>query len=110
MFSIRPSVGEATLLARSHQLIRRSLSSLGTDRHHWLCTSYRVIPLFKVVYRDLLPENWLSRSFRAEAEMACSGYTILCPLSYAFVFPCVRSSALKQPAFAFSLPGCKITA
>jgi hypothetical protein len=51
----------------------------------------------------------LSRSFRAQAEAAFSEYSTLCHLSYTFVFPLVRSSALVQPTFACSLPGCKIT-
>jgi transposase len=56
------------------------------------------------------PKIWLSRSFRAQAEVACSGSTTLCHLLSTFVFPCLRSSALLAPAFACSLPGCEITA
>jgi hypothetical protein len=74
------------------------------------CPLGKAFEYTKLFSGTVIPDNRLSPNFRASAEVACAGYTTLCHLSYAFVFPCVRSSALMPPAFIFSVPGCESTA
>ena len=67
-------------------------------------------PSSTIVY----PENWLSRRFRAPAEVVGSGSTTLgsTPLWYlasSCVCPWVRSSALRPPTVALAWPGGEIT-